>query len=94
MREKTFAEQPPLELVPATVAGLVRSLAVNLATMANLEDLHLMSIVVNSVKDALLADSNAPAFLFATAQQFHANRARVCRKSCNRFVDSPDDLLG
>lgn len=52
-------------------------LTVNVTTMADLEDPHLVSLVVNPEKDTILADPDSPPFLETPAEQFDTGRPWV-----------------
>ena len=61
------------------------NLTVDFTTMTDLENPHLTAVIVDSVKETILANSDAPSFLEAATKHFDARRPRVFRKAANRL---------
>jgi hypothetical protein len=61
--------------------------------MADLENPDLAGLVVDSIKDAILAHSDAPSFLEAATEHLDALGSGVFGKLDNSLVDSFDAML-
>jgi hypothetical protein len=68
-------------------------LAVYLSAMADLENPDLTGLVVDSIKDAILAHSDAPSFLEAATEHLDALGPGGFGKQDNGFVDPFDGML-
>jgi hypothetical protein len=61
--------------------------------MTDLENAYLTGVIVDSIKDAILTDSDAPSLSVAAMKHFDAGRPRVFSKLGNRLVDSLEGTL-
>lgn len=74
--------------------ALCLMLAINLSTMADLENSDLTSRIIYSIKDAVLAHSHSPSFLEAATKHLDACGPRVFSKRGDRLVDFLNGMLG